>query len=76
MQLASLEWLKEVPTVTVFRASAADPTVPKSHADISGRSDSSEWIKAEEEEIAQLIAMGTWENRPHECGIKQFTRTY
>ncbi len=64
MQMASLQWFKEVPTATVLRASASDPTVPKNHFDISGREDESDWIKAEQEEIAQLIAMGTWELVP------------
>jgi transposase InsO family protein len=64
MHMASLQWFKEVPRAAVLRASASDPTVPKNHFDISGREDESDWIKAEEEEIAQLIAMGTWELVP------------
>jgi hypothetical protein len=38
--------------------------VPSSHYDIAGRDDADKWYLAEEEEVAQLIAMGTWELVP------------
>lgn len=69
MFLASLAWYKESSfvnssqaqdTSTTFRASAQDPNLPKHHYDIIDRPDAANWIKAEQEEIAQLIAMGTW----------------
>ena len=68
MSLASLAWLKEMPSVN--RASAVDPTIPKNHHNIKGRDDEEAWIKAEDEEIAQLLAMGTWEVVPLPKGKK------
>jgi hypothetical protein len=64
MRLAGLQWFKEVIFSKSFRAAAKDSTVPTSHYDIAGRDDADKWYLAEEEEVAQLIAMGTWELVP------------
>jgi hypothetical protein len=61
MQMAGLKWYKEVTTAKSLRTSSHDTSIPRNHFDIAGRDDSKEWIAAEEEEIAQLLAMGTWE---------------
>jgi len=45
-----------------FRTKSHDPKLPKNHYDINHRPDASQWIQAEQEEIAQLLAMGTWSN--------------
>ena len=75
--MSSLEWLKEVqPTARSSRAASNDPSVPKNHSDIYGRDDESLWIKAEQEEIAQLIAMGTWELVPPPPGRSAIKNTW
>jgi len=59
LTLASLRWLKEVCSKS-SRATANENNLPKNHHQVIGHPEETSWIQAEEEEIAQLIAMGTW----------------
>jgi hypothetical protein len=70
MHLAGLEWFKERKIYSSNRAVASDLKVPRNHHEIHELPDSDKWLKAEEEEIAQLLAMGTWEVVPLPKGRK------
>ena len=50
--------------------SAYRSSVPLTYADIAGRPDSDEWFKCSDDEIAQLLAEGTWELVPCPPGRK------
>ena len=69
MHLASVQWYKQSTPSRSSRAAQPDNT-PKTHADIEGRDDADGWYLAEDEEIAQIIAMGSWELVPLPKGRK------
>jgi hypothetical protein len=73
--MASLPWLKEV-CGKGLRTTATDDNLPKTHQQVIGHPEESNWIKAEEEEIAQLIAMGTWELVPLPPGRTAIKNTW
>ena len=49
---------------TVQMFSADRSTIPFTYADIADRSDSDEWYKCSDDEIAQLLTEETWELLP------------
>jgi hypothetical protein len=77
MALSRFKWLRELQQPNkASRAITNDPNVPKNHQSIAGMPEEANWIAAEEEEIAQLIAMGTWELVPLPKGRQAIKSTW